>query len=481
MKLYSLFILVFSISAFAQKGIKTYELQLAKQYLNECKQVAQFTKSPLYNVQCYLNYNHYHPNKGTKYSSTSAKTAGKVKIAGFNVLHPGMGKTRFKDNNLIARIMNEWDVIGAVELIPLVADDLKHNTSLVEFLKEAPAEVKQLNADIKALKAKLRTTTAQRSIDSLNKKIAIAGAEVKSLLADIKKAPSLYRAPGYLEILTELKKMDPSWGLILAPRGEAAKVGDVEELVGFYYRGSRVKPKSNEYCKTLKTIGHGTPYACLAEMGADMLGTSKKDIFSRRPFMAEFSSGKFSFTLLSSHVIFTSPSDSQLRSKILRKAFGVRSYKDLPMGVNASNYARFAEVKVTLDFMQALRTKFRQKDVILVGDFNLEKYNTANGQDIPFWNDVLASMPGSELYVEDKTSVTIGYYDKNGNKTEGLASNYDHFIFDPSYTDECDGNRAKAYSLYSGKVARTTHSRYRVRASQTPVNGKLRLDSKKIC
>ena len=144
---------------------------------------------------------------------------------------------------------------------------------------------------------------------------------------DLKKASSLYRAPGYLRILTELQKLrgGKDWALIIAPRGEAAPTSPTVELVGYYYRSNIVKPKENSYCKNTRKHGKATPLACIVNMGKEDLGEDKSHVFSRRPFLAEFISGRFSFVLLTSHVIFDSPKDPQLMHEIVNSAFGVNS------------------------------------------------------------------------------------------------------------------------------------------------------------
>jgi len=48
-------------------------------------------------------------------------------------------------------------------------------------------------------------------------------------------------APGYVKVLKELMKLDPSWALILAPI-EAGE-GTHTELGGFFFRATKVQPK----------------------------------------------------------------------------------------------------------------------------------------------------------------------------------------------------------------------------------------------
>lgn len=448
----SLFLLFLGISVFAhaQDPEGEINLEIREDYQAECKEIKEFVEAD-YSVACNINYHHYNTRAyKDNYSKTAAKKAGKVRIGTFNVLHPETGKARFKDYRRIAELIDGFDVIGVTELLPLVGDGYKNNAAVVKFLEETPGEIKELKDSIKELKSARQTAANLR-------KQAQTQAKIKSLEADLKKAADIYRKPGYLKILDALhaRTGNKDWALLLSPRGEAAKEGDVQELVGFYYRSTIVKPKVNQYCREIRTYGRGTPFACIPNFGAKMLGESKADIFSRRPFLAEFISGDFSFVLLASHVIYTSPSAPALMSNILDKAFGVTSLDDLGTGANKGNYARFAEVKVTLDLMEQLRTQFNQKDVILLGDLNLEYENK-------FWESVLPSMPGANVYVSDKTSVSP--LESSG----GFSKSYDHFVFDETETDECidkDENKvvANVVDFYSGRVGSNVRRSYLVR------------------
>ncbi|MEX1099117.1 MAG: hypothetical protein WEB87_01750, partial [Bacteriovoracaceae bacterium] len=250
---------------------------------------------------------------------------------------------------------------------------------------------------------------------------------------------------------------------------------DVQELVGYYYRSTKVKPKVNQYCRDIRTDGRAYPVACIPNMGKELLGENKKDMFSRRPFMAEFISGRFSFILLASHVIYTSPREEDKMKYILRKSFDVDHYEELGVGINAANYARFAEVKVTLDFMREIRARFNQKDIIFVGDMNLEYDNQ-------FWEHVLPAFPGGKLYVTDKTTVSERRYNADGSETNGVANDYDHFILDEEETSECKNEKgvvdAKAYDFYEGRIAGYIKRAYRIRKDRQ-YGGKYVVDRKK--
>ena len=456
------FLMSYMTATFSQEEERAIDIETRKSYRQECLEVAKYAVGNKIHVKCYYNYHHFNTAAKNYYKKTDAIEDGKVKIAEFNVLHPGMRKSRYKDYKKIAQLINRWDVVGVTELLPLLSGDLRHNQALVKFItQDGPNKLKKLKLDLVAQNKRLKSKST-RTVNSAKAKIEQIKAQIKSIEADLKRAPSLYRDPGYLSILKELRKLKggKQWGLILSPRGEAAKKTDVQELVGYYYRGSKVKPKVSQYCKDIRAYGKGTPVACIPNMGAQMLGVSKADVFSRRPFMAEFISGKFSFTLLTSHVVYNSPRETELMANILKKSFGVYHYNDLGVGINADNYARFAEVKVTLEFMQQLRKKFRQKDIIFLGDLNLESDNK-------FWDEVLPAMPGIKLYVTEKTTISESRYNKDGTETFGLANDFDHFLFDPSETDECVDKygkvKTKVESFYEGTTGRWLRHQYKVR------------------
>lgn len=474
------FLITFSISWLCLAN-EQFDIELRKHYQKECKEIQKYAIGTSMGVDCYLNYHHYNANA---YKSQYLRkdffeeSNSDIKIAEFNVLHPGMSKTRYKDYKKIAQLINKWDIIGITELLPLLSSDLKHNEDLVQFVEvDAPTNISSGHLLILNLKKELRTTTSVSEKEKISSKIEEEEAKIKYYLSEIDEAKKHYRKPGYLKILDELHNLrnGSDWALILSPKGEAAKPTDVHELVGYYYRASKVMPKENEYCKSLTIQEKGPSIACIALMDEQILKEDKKDIFSRRPFLAEFQAGNFSFALLTSHVVYNSPKDEDLMANILQKSFKVNHYKDLGVGINSLNYARFAEVKVMLEFMQELRTRFDQKDIILLGDLNLESANK-------FWPNILDSMPGSQLYNDQRSSISERRYNSRGVPTDGLASDYDHMIFDPRETSECisdSGNvEVKVENFYEGVTGRFVKRLYEVR-TEKQVDGTYTVNQKK--
>jgi hypothetical protein len=183
------------------------------------------------------------------------------------------------------------------------------------------------------------------------------------LKSDTNVAYDLFRAPGYLKVLIELKKLDPSWSLVITPRGDSALVGSVEELTGFYYRANVATPAKNPHCAEFAKEEEGLSFACFITLDESFMGRDLVEHFARRPFMASFKVGQSIIHLVTSHMVFTYSGDEEATKDLLQKSFGVEDYKELGPGINGANFARYAEVKNTLEFMQ----KFNVPTVLHTG------------------------------------------------------------------------------------------------------------------
>ena len=221
--------------------------------------------------------------------------------------------------------------------------------------------------------------------------------------------------------------------------------------------------------------------------------------FARIPFMASFKAGEFDFTLLATHARFRAPNEmnnlckkgcmdaikkmldeefdpegsvipalnSTLLAKVLKQvqANEASQEKDclsadekqmpdvqaaLKIGVNVLEkrlkylidpriFTRFYETKKILQFMNTLKDE-GEKDIILVGDFNLETKELVRNK-IDYWEEILKVFPGSELFVTDKTSLSRN---KEG---DGMVSNYDHFLFVQDDVKECKSASAHAFDF----------------------------------
>ncbi|MDD0851488.1 hypothetical protein HBN50_00205 [Halobacteriovorax sp. GB3] len=368
-----------------------------------------------YSVDCGMEFHHYNSEAAEDYYSSFDDDP--VKLGTWNVFHPGIGKSQFKDYSLVAEIMNRWDIVTAVELLPLIGADSRHNESVISYLRETPRKINDLKKELNA------TNPSTKAYEKLK-------AELKEAQDGLKKAKGLYRSPGYLKILKELRKIDPSWALILSPRGEGSDGSWINELVGFYYRGRKVKPIENEHCEAFQsTLTASDAYACFPDITGKFLYRNYEGLFSRRPFMGSFKSGEFDFTLIGSHIIHNSPDDSDLMKTLLNKTFGVDHYDDLGEGVDSGNYARFAEIKMTFEIIKNLKRKYKEQDVIYTGDFNVEA-------DEPLLKKMMSEYEGMKVLVRSETSLSNQRFDSSG-EGNGYSNNYDHFFVDSNKLGEC--------------------------------------------
>jgi hypothetical protein len=433
--------LLISISArdgFSSEGAVTKTPEDDQAKINEYNQACQIIDMLLvrkqFKVECFSNYQHYGP------SSINPISNGRFRIAGYNLLHPGTSKAFFKDYSLIAKIMNKYDVVSGLEILGTVGHDEVNNQAVLAFLRGSPKMVSDLNV------IKAKTTNASQLI-GINAKLA-------KLMADTQMAYSLYRSPGYFKILMALKNLDPSWALILSPRGDSALQGSVEEMVGFFYRANSVSPIVNPHCNEFKDGNSGTPYACILNLSSRFMDKEYTHNFSRRPFMASFKSGNFTFSLVSMHVVFTFSGDENAQRKLMNDVFGVDVPSELTSGINSSNFARFAEVKTTLKFMNHFRERYHDNNIMLVSDTNLMANN-------PYWNEVLKSFPGSSVLINEATTISPPRYRGDGKETFGVASSYDHFILDKSAFPGCDDGQV--YNYYKADIQTDIEKKYMIR------------------
>lgn len=442
MKIISLLFLFISISARAEllefvAPTKTPEDDKAKieEYNQACQVIDALLVRKQFKVDCYSNYQHYGPT-----DRTTKPSSGLLRIAGYNLLHPGTSKALFKDYSLIAKIMNKYDVVAGLEILKTVGHDKANDEAVLVLLNDSP----QMIADLKALKEK---TTDIKKLKEIETKLT-------KLIADTKAAYSLYRGPGYFKILMALKKLDPSWALILSPRGDSALQGSVEEMVGFFYRANAVSPVANPHCAEYKDENGGTPYACIINLGAKFMGKNHTHNFSRRPFIGSFRSGSMKFSLVSMHVVFTFSGDEEAEKKLMNDVFGVDSAGELGAGINSSNFARFAEVKLTLDFMNRFRQKYNDNNIMFVSDTNIAANNA-------FWPEVLKSFPGGEVFIDEPTTLSPLRFTSDGKETNGVANSYDHFVYDKSAFPSCD--EGKVYNYYQSDIQTDIEKIYMIR------------------
>ncbi|MCC7440876.1 MAG: hypothetical protein IT285_04545 [Bdellovibrionales bacterium] len=337
-------------------------------------------------VQCREKYHHY--NAGAVTAHYKARKNREFKLGSFNMFHLGDNQSRYKDYSVMAQIINQWDVVAAIEVQPLPTAEAKRNDDLAEFL----AVVEQSETEITS--ADGRPVTAERIYGDMT-------------------------PPGYVKLLKSLMELDPSWSLIIA--AEPAGEGTHKELSGFYYRAQNVKPK--------RVTGCANQMGCVAQIPNDM-----KVAVAREPFIAGFQSGPFDFIGMALHARFREPPQASAMAAIRRifdgVALGVRPNEEV---------ARFAEVKAVLKVAGSL-ARGAEKDVIVAGDFNL----TLKPGFTSAWEHVLEGLPGSQVFVNQPTSVS---------KMNGLANEYDHFIANVERTAECSVAEASSFNFLDAETA----------------------------
>jgi hypothetical protein len=423
-------ILVLVLSIFSLTSFAEYKY-------DECLEIKGFLKDSLGKIECTKQFHHFNALAVGKYYNYKEVLAKKnVRVGTFNVYQAGSTRTEYKDYELVARIINNWDVVAAVELLSSIGIDLKHNTSIVDLLNKVEEDGGQ---------------SLQDQINFKNNKDLSKDEIIKLLKAQ-------YVFPGYIKILRELQKLDPSWALVLSGREEGADGATIRELSGFYYRATVVKPVVNEYCEEFheqdESIG------CFPLFRKKSYGADVSHLMARRPFMGSFRSGNFDFTLLATHTVFNAPSNEDLRREILQAAFGVDDYVQIGQGVTSATFARFAEIYHILNFTKKYRERYKEDDVIIMGDLNLEGKND-------YWSTLLAKFPHMKLKIEGPTSLAQARTLSDGTSTNGTANNYDHFIFDPNITGQCAGkSNARIFNFIENSFKYYVDNKYIVRGDE---------------
>ena len=406
-----------------------------------CSELKRFLSDSIGNIECLGGTFHLNSKSVNKYYSYQAAMKQKnVRISAFNVYQSGSTRTEYKDYKLVAKVMNNWDVVGATELVPIIGIDNRHNNSIIGLLN------------------KIEKSDA---VPSFNEQMPELTRNQK-----IKLLKSQYEKPGYIKILVELQKLDPSWSLLLSASEDGAAGATVHELAGYFYRAKVVTPVQNDYCyefyKDKRKVDDFS--SCQPLYSKKFYGKDISNLVSRKPYMGSFKSGKFDFTLLLTHVVYNSPSDPDLRKKILRAAFGVDDYSEVGQGVTGETYARFAEVFHILNFSEKMKKAYKEQDIIIMGDLNLESSNN-------YWSTLLDKFSGSEIKIEGETSLSKSRTRSDGSSTHGTSQNFDHFIFNPTTISQCAGDKnARIYNFLENSMSRYVDYKYLVRGEDDYVD-----------
>lgn len=399
-----------------------------------CLEIKSLNMSAVGEVSCDSHSHHYigASKSVAKDVATSLVRNTKVQIGSFNLFQVGSPKTEYKDLEIVAKIINNFDVVSAVELVPNSGVYKSHNDNLIQYYREELAKLQEL----------------ERSGDQGN------FASLESQYAKLNLVLEQYELPGYVKLLIELRKIDASWSLLISPAAEGSDTSTIKELTGFYYRASKVKPITNEFCKA---------ESCTITFNNDFYGKEVDDLISRRPFMASFMSGKFDFTLIATHIVYNPPSDENLRKKIVEAAFGVDDYTKVE-GLKSDTYARFAEVKHIVDFTNLMKKNFEEKDIFILGDFNLNASEA-------YWKKIIPEDSTLDLQITEATSVAQQRVLSDGTNTNGTTNNYDHIILDKKESAECGSSpEAKIYNFIDNSMRSLIDSRYLVRSEESYVD-----------
>lgn len=339
---------------------------------------------------CTPNYVHYFPRVDTKTeknTQVSAPTVKSIKIGSFNMFHLGDDQTPLKNMKLMASVIDNWDVVGAQELMPLPKDWSVANRQIDELLTDE--------------KGQLKTFPYQDWI------------VVK---------------PGYLQLLEALRERDKSWALIMQATAEGE--GNTGEMAGFFYRSSRVKLKELSYCPKDQSadIRGNFPqqnFGCGLQVHP-----ADRALMSRLPFVAYFQAGGFDFVGITAHLRFHAAMDAGDLAE--QKKAVCESALNSKCKIQKDHVGRFFETLATAKEMSEI-SKI-DDDVIFMGDFNLEMKKN----NVSLWKAALRPAAGVSVYQAEKTTLSLN--------NSGLASNYDHFVFNQKNTPECKSNSIRNFN-----------------------------------
>lgn len=337
------------------------------------------------NSECTLNYVHFFPATPPE----PAAPTNELHIGSYNMFHLGDNQSAAKNLTVMANLANRWDIIAAQEFMPIPSEWSSNNKNIYQLMVVRRDHVKFPYEDWTVVK------------------------------------------PGYLALLQELRKIDPSWALIL--QSQPAGEGSTGEMAGFYYRSSFVHLKEWNYCppersQDLKSHGPVRNLGCLVQ-----IPKGKQRLISRTAFAAYFQAGDFDFVGLTAHIRFRAPGKEEIKKQQAELCASA------PNGWNckfsADEIGRFYEVKAVADQIAQIQHGAKDADVIYMGDFNLELKDGNQAR----WRSALANAKGFQPFQSELTTLSV--------LGRGLASNYDHFIFNPSVTTACDLESIRAVSL----------------------------------
>lgn len=329
-----------------------------------------------------------------------------LRVASFNVFNLGNNQVTMKNTELVAQIINQWDIVAVQELLPLNAFWFDHNKRIYQALQEKNKNLLEL--------AKLRS--------DLQNPVA--------------------KLPGYLELLVELRRLDSSWALIL--QGEPEGSANGAEMSGFFYRQNKTQIKELPYCAKESVYDERTGRVARPMGCSTFVPENLRPLVSRTAFVAHFEAGGFDFVGLSIHVRFNPDQDSANRKaqedELCSKE---RRTNTSACNPNRQEVGRFFEVMMVADQLAELEKYTKSGQAIFMGDFNLEL------KKVELWRRAMHKAPGYDVYQKEKTTLSVP-----GNR---LASNYDHFIIRYSLEKFCDLKSIRTFDFTrSPEIAKKT-------------------------
>ena len=293
----------------------------------------------------------------------------------------------------MASIINQWDIVGVQEMMPLGLIAAEENQKLSELLTKT--SVKFPFADWTVI------------------------------------------TPGYLLVLNELQKLDSSWALILQSTSEGE--GGSGEMAGFFYRSGLAQLKEWDYCPLEKSLNLESGQQQLNLGCLTQVSDSVKKLTSRLAFAAYFQSGNFDFVGLTTHSRFR-PSMIAADIAAQKEAICSQHFQPKKCKIAKDQVGRFYEIFAVAEQIGEMKEKAQDADVIFMGDFNLE----LNPKLLEIWKAALRPAAGFVSFQQEPTTVGI--------KFSKMVSSYDHFIVDTKFTSECDPSLATTFDFV--KVAK---------------------------
>ncbi len=395
-------------------------------------------------VDCNDLFHHYQPQ------SHSPQSDSELRLGSFNIFRISDQRT-YKRIDLNAQMINsEWDVVSLQELQPNRALDMSFNVNARMAFSENKIDQDQLN--------------------------------------------KAYTLPPYVELLLELQKSDPSWGLLISPYSQ----GTDTELFGFIYRGSRVQPVESEYCSQQLDLNSQQSSFIFRELDAVAYGTNglsyKKDgrpvnlrsyvspkkalachlaltgetqeQFSKIPFTARFQANDFDFNYVTLHSRFRALDESlsdcveacqntaqKMLELIFNRSPGVEINQKISEQLlkdnkiskgEAREINRYFEAFVTVEETLEIKKIEKDSDVMIAGDFNLEYMDSQHWRSL-IWQKIKNLEEGLLVLITDKTSLS---------DQKGYGSNYDHFIFNTTagQTANCSVESAQVVDFVNSEL-----------------------------